>query len=229
MTADIAMKNSRLLTLLWWLITALPAQASPDLCESAALRAAQESGVPGDVLLAITLTETGRAQDGRLRPWPWTANAEGEGHWFATRDEAAAFARRLLARNQTLFDLGCFQINWRWHGDHFTAPEALLDPLVSARYAAALLARLHDEFGSWEGAAGAYHSRTPHNADRYRARFSEVRAGLRNRPEALASAATPSPGAVRVNTFALLSGSASGASLVPASLPNARPLFGETP
>lgn len=220
------MQISRLMTLLLWLLTALPAQASPELCETAALRAADELGVPGDVMLAITLTETGRGQDGRLRPWPWTANAEGEGHWFSTRAEAAAFAHRLLSRGQPLFDLGCFQINWRWHGEHFPAPEALLDPLASARYAAGLLARLHDEFGSWEGAAGAYHSRTPRHADRYRARFAQVRAGLRARPEALASAASPpSPGALRINSFPLLAGAASGASLVPASLPNARPLF----
>lgn len=233
------MKNSRLTIAALWLLlaTAPPALARPELCESAALTAAAENGVPADVMLAIALTETGRSRDGRMRPWPWTANAEGRGHWFDTRDEAAAFARGLLARGQSLFDLGCFQINWYWHGDHFQRPEDLLDPLVAGRYAARLLARLHGEFGSWEGAAGAYHSRTPQHADRYRARFAQMRAGLGDLPQPAPAA----PGGIatrqgtdslRVNSYPLLAlaaGAATGASLVPTGLPSARPLFEDLP
>lgn len=229
------MKNSRPL-ILALVLFAVPAWASADLCESAALRAAEETGVPADVVLAIALTETGRRQDGRMRPWPWTANAEGQGHWFDSRTEAAAFARQLLARGQTLFDLGCFQINWRWHGENFRAPEDLLDPLTAARYAARLLAQLHDELGSWEQAAGAYHSRTPEHAARYRARFAQLRAGLRiadvsvhPRPTAAMTVARDAAPGLRDNTFALLAGAASGASLVPAALPAARPLFERRP
>lgn len=178
------MKNSRppallcLVALASTLLATAPLSARPELCEQAALRAAAESGVPADVLLAIALVETGRAIDGQMRPWPWAANAEGRGHWFASADQAGAFARQRLAQGRPSFDLGCFQINWRWHGQHFDRPEALLDPLISARYAAQFLARLHDELGDWESAAGAYHSRTPHLAQRYRARFNQRRAAL---------------------------------------------------
>lgn len=178
------------------LAPALPAQARPELCEQAAHRAAAESGVPADVLLAIALVETGRAIDGQMRPWPWAANAEGRGHWFASAEEAAAFARQRLARGRPSFDLGCFQINWRWHGMHFDRPEALLDPLISARYAARFLARLHDELGGWEAAAGAYHSRTPHLAQRYRARFVQRHAGLNGeRATPVRHASAPARGA----------------------------------
>ncbi len=215
------MKNSRLCLALLCLalLGALPARADPGLCESAAHRAAQETGVPVAVLLAIAITETGREQDGRLRPWPWSGNAEGAGHWFDTRHEALAWAQGLLARGQPLFDLGCFQINWRWHGTHFLGPEDLLDPLASARYAARFLLSLHDETGDWTRAAGAYHSRTPEHATRYSARFAQVLAGL-GTPVAPGPVATP-----RENTFPLLAGAASGASLVPAGLPALRPLF----
>lgn len=228
---DTAMKTSRLtLALVWLCLVPAAAGARPDLCESAAATAARETGVPPDVLLAISLTETGREQDGRLRPWPWTANAEGRGYWFDSRDAALAFARRLVARGQDLFDLGCFQINWHWHGDRFRQPEDLLDPLTAARYAARLLAALHDEYGSWEGAAGAYHSRDPVHAERYRARFRALRAGLDRSgaasPAALASAEAP---ARRVNTYPLLAGTPSGPSLVPPDLSPARPLFGAAP
>lgn len=225
------MKNSRrtvaLLALM--LLHALPAVARPELCEAAAQRAAHATGVPVDVLQAIALTETGRRAQGRLRPWPWTANTEGEGHWFDTRAEAEDFARRTLARGQTSIDLGCFQINWRWHGAGFDRPEALFDPAIAADYAARMLRDLYRELGSWEAAAGAYHSRTPQLAARYRARFAEIRAGL--------SAPTTEPppprietASLRVNAYPLLTGAAaSGASLFPAALPPTRPLFEQVP
>ncbi|WP_233499410.1 lytic transglycosylase domain-containing protein [Pararhodobacter sp. CCB-MM2] len=236
------MKKSRLMIATLWLALAAAPQAwaRAELCEAAAAAAAREAGVPVDVMLAISLTETGRRSDGRLRPWPWTANAEGEGHWFETRQEAADFARRLLARGQPLFDLGCFQINWRWHGENFSRPEDLLDPMVAGRYAAHLIARLHDEFGSWEGAAGAYHSRTPQYANRYRARFAEMRDSLRDAPlpdeTVVATRADDAyPGGLRINTFPLLlaDGAAATApatgSLVPMGLTSARPLFEAAP
>ena len=49
------------------------------------------------MLHAISLTETGRPQDGRLRPWPWAINREGKGFWFENRDEALAFAKASVA------------------------------------------------------------------------------------------------------------------------------------
>ena len=208
----------------------LPAAARPELCESAARRAAQDAGVPVDVMQAIALTETGRRANGRLRPWPWTANTEGEGHWFDPRAEAEDFPRRTLARGQTSIDLGCFQINWRWHGAEFDRPEALFDPAVAAGYAARMLRDLYRELGSWDAAAGAYHSRTPHLAARYRARFAQIRAGL---PDQGADPPAPPPTAtasLRVNAYPLLTGAAaSGASLFPAALPPARPLFESRP
>ncbi|MCC5968429.1 MAG: lytic transglycosylase domain-containing protein [Pararhodobacter sp.] len=199
------MKNSRL----WSALLALmlfppPATAGPQLCEAAARRAAAETGVPADVLLAIALTETGRMQGGVMRPWPWAANRDGQGLWFDTPAQALDFATRSLADGRTGFDLGCFQINWHWHGAHFASPRALLDPLEGARYAARFLTRLREEFGSWAAAAGAYHSRTPQLAARYRARFERLRAGLSS---AVPSPAVPSPAPAplpRVNTFPLL-------------------------
>ncbi len=221
-------------------LAAPAAEARPELCEDAARRAALETGVPVDVLHAISLTETGRAWQGRMRPWPWAANIDGQGFWFDGPDAAMAFAREQLARGRRSFDLGCFQINWRWHGEHFPSPRALLDPLASARYAARFLARLHDELGSWEAAAGAYHSRTPHLAERYRARFARFRQGLAqgmSGPQLAAAdpgplpprQVTPEP-APRVNSYPFLHLAAEApagaalASLVPATT-GARPFL----
>ena len=158
-------------------LLALPARATPELCETAARHAAAEFGVPADLMLAITLVETGRSRAGRLRPWPWAANREGVGFWFDSRAELERFAAQSVAAGRTSIDIGCFQINWRWHGQHFTRPADLAEPLTGARHAARFLLRLHDELGSWEAASGAYHSRTPHLARAYAARVSALRPG----------------------------------------------------
>lgn len=148
------------------------------LCDRAAAQAAAESGVPVDVLRAITRTETGRRLAGGFHPWPWTMNIEGKGIWFESREAAVAHAKATLAGGTTSFDMGCFQVNYRWHGHEFPDLAAMMDPLESARYAARFLGRLQAESGDWEAAAGFYHSRTPHHANRYRERFARLRAAL---------------------------------------------------
>jgi len=214
----------------FWALTAAttaalaqPASTPPDLCEAAARSAAAEIGVPADVLLAITLTETGRRMNGRLRPWPWAVNRDGQGYWFDTRAQALAFARQSLEDGQRSFDLGCFQINWRWHGANFSAPDDVLDPATAARYAARYLLELYQDLGDWGRAAGAYHSRTPRLAQRYRARFAQIRATLAPEPAPRAARATPP------TPFVLLTGQANGASLVPVFLPAARPFIAIRP
>ena len=134
--------------------------------------------MPQDVLHAISLTETGRAQGGRLRPWPWAINREGKGFWFKNRDEALAFAKASLAEGRRSFDVGCFQINYHWHGQNFASLEAMFDPDTGADYAARFLQSLYAERGNWSAAAGAYHSQTPSRAGVYRARFDRIFAGL---------------------------------------------------
>jgi hypothetical protein len=157
-----------------------PARASQPakLCRDAAAMAASEVGVPESVLVAITLVETGRNQGGALQPWPWTVNADGEGHWFSDRESAIRFAEGLLRDGKTSFDIGCFQINYRWHGDSFASVAAMFDPLANARHAARFLAELARDRDGWSSAAGAYHSRTPDFAARYRIRFDAILADL---------------------------------------------------
>jgi hypothetical protein len=148
------------------------------VCDGAAQRAARETGVPVQILRAITRTETGRTLDGTFGPWPWTVNHAGRGLWFEQRAEALGYitaAQRDGARN---FDVGCFQINYHWHGDAFTSLVEMLDPDRNARYAAHFLTRLRDELGDWERAVGAFHSRTPEFAARYMTRYRQIHAAL---------------------------------------------------
>lgn len=158
--------------------TFAPAKASTNasaLCERAAIVAAGQTGVPISVLKAIMLTETGRVQGENMHPWPWTVNMEGKGTWFDSRSAATAYAQEHQGRGATSFDVGCFQINYKWHGQNFVSLESMFDPLDNALYAAGFLADLFEETSDWAAAAGAYHSRTPVYADAYRAKFSSFR------------------------------------------------------
>ena len=198
----------------------------PALCENAAHVAASESGVPVSVLRAITLTETGRKFGGKYRPWPWTVNMEGAGKWFETPEQAQAYVDRNFARGARSFDVGCFQLNYRWHGQAFASIEQMFDPIANARYAAKFLKSLYAETGDWSKAAGAYHSRTKKFADRYRKRFDTLRArldGVAPPPQSpapiiavaradkppIAAARPAQPVRPRVNTFPLLQAEAS--------------------
>jgi hypothetical protein len=147
-------------------------------CDAAAHRASKEANVPLDVLRAITRTETGRGGAGQLKPWPWTVNMEGQGVWFDTEAEARSFVFRHFKAGSRNFDVGCFQINYRWHGAEFSSIESMFDPTSNANYAAKFLAKLRRELGSWEKAVGAYHSRTQKYATRYIERYISVKSNL---------------------------------------------------
>ena len=163
-------------------------EAGAATCERAIAAGAVRGNVPEGVLQAISLTETGRPLGGRLRPWPWAINREGQGYWFSSRDEAIAFARASLAEGRRSFDVGCFQINYLWHGANFASLEAMFDPDTGADYAARFLTDLYSARGDWSLAAGAYHSQTPDKAQVYRARFDRILADLGGQPLRVAAA-----------------------------------------
>lgn len=168
--------------------------------------------MPVSVLQAITRTETGRRRQGETQPWPWTVNMEGEGRWFDSREEALSYVTEHFDRGARSFDIGCFQINYRWHGQHFSTIDQMFDPLENARYAARFLGELHAEKGNWSDAAGAFHSRTPRYANRYIRRFDAFRDALGDGVPVLTASYTPSSStperapaaAVRINRFPLL-------------------------
>lgn len=172
-----------------WLLSAIlfSSAARANICDDAALRASGRTGVPTDVLLTITRLETGRGR--AAEPWPWTVNHAGAGTWFRTEDEARAYVFSQVKRGASNLDIGCFQINYRWHSDAFRSLDDMFDPDRNATYAARFLKQLHSEFGNWTEAVGAYHSRTPEFAARYKEKFRQVSAGLEtpSAPEAEAN------------------------------------------
>lgn len=140
------------------------------LCETAATTAEYVGRLPPRLLAAIGVTETGRVDPdtGRLRPWPWTINAEGSGQFFETRQQAIAAVRALQARGVQSIDVGCMQVNLMYHPDAFASLEEAFDPRANAVYAAKFLNTLYAEAKDWAPAIAGYHSETPALGDAYR-------------------------------------------------------------
>ena len=156
------------------------------LCDRAIEAAARRHHVPLKLMRAVALVESGRtlrrADGGALRAaWPWTVNMEGEGRWFDTRTDALAYVRAAQRRGARSFDVGCMQVNHRWHGDAFASLEEMFEPDANADYAARFLLSLAAETGDWMAAAGRYHSRTPHFGRIYREKVAKTVASLPKR------------------------------------------------
>lgn len=148
----------------------LPATASsnPGAACIAAIRAAEERhGIPRNLLLAIGLQEAGTKRDGQLTVWPWVVNSHGQGRIFDTRAEAESFVDAERAAGRNLIDVGCMQVNLRWHPEAFAGISDGFDPVRNADYAARFLVELRSRSGDWMEAAGNYHSYTPENHNRY--------------------------------------------------------------
>lgn len=194
-----------------WPATALSARSAADtmaICRNAAIAAADRHGVPRKVLVAITLVETRTRREGISGPWPWTVNVAGKGAWFDSRAGALLHAQRALTRGQPSFDVGCFQLNYRWHGQHFASIDQMFEPGPSGDYAAQFLKSLHAETGDWIKAAGLYHSRTSRHAKRYRDLVAKAVKGMGGRvPQmsAVAAATDPKPAAPRDQVLGLSS------------------------
>lgn len=166
---------------------ALPDEAA---CIAAILDAEREFAIGGHLLLAMGLTESGRTLDqGIPTVWPWTVNAAGEGRFFATRAAATAHVRGLLDQGVRSIDVGCLQVNLRWHPDAFPDLDAAFDPAANARYAARFLADLGRAHGGPRAAVARYHSSQSDLGDAYRTRVEGNRrwvAGALDYLEALA-------------------------------------------
>ncbi|TDK50200.1 lytic transglycosylase domain-containing protein [Antarcticimicrobium luteum] len=129
-------------------------------CLAAILDAQARYDIPDNMLLAIGIQEAGRRGPGGLTVWPWTVNAAGEGAFFNTRDEALTWVRARQQAGIASIDVGCMQVNQKWHGGGFVSLEQAFDPAMNVDYAARFLLSLFRESGDWWKAAGRYHSAT---------------------------------------------------------------------
>lgn len=136
-------------------------------CMAAILSAQERYNIPNNLLLAIGIQEAGRKTKGKTTIWPWAVNAEGKGIFFKSRDQAIGWIKNQQAQGMRSIDVGCMQINLRWHRGAFSSLEEAFDPMLNADYAARFLSDLRKSEGSWWEAAGSYHSKTAVHRNRY--------------------------------------------------------------
>ena len=137
------------------LLAGVSAAAAGDLaCEREMARASAESGVPLNVLYSVGLTETGN----RGELGAYDMNVDGRAVHSITLSEALARFAVAKAHGARFIDIGCMQINERFHGMRFPSPAAMFDPHRNVDYAAAFLKGLKAEQGSWTLAVARYNA-----------------------------------------------------------------------
>ena len=133
--------------------------ASPPVCEQQMTRAARANDIPLQILYSVALTETGNR--GALDPYDM--NVDGRAVHSDSLDEALARFALERSRGAKLIDIGCMQVNHRWHGSHFRSVAEMFDPERNVQYAASYLKSLRREAGSWTLAVARYNA-GPSNA-----------------------------------------------------------------
>jgi len=132
--------------------------------------------LPGHLMTAIAKVETGRG-DGpwpERFAWPWAINVDGEGRYFASKDEAVAAVKRLQKRGADNIDVGCMQISLKYHGHAFATVEEAFTPAVNVAYATEFLMALQRRTNSWMEAIGDYHSRNRAQSLSYRTKVMQA-------------------------------------------------------
>ena len=161
-------------------VLAAPPDAGQGACDMAAVVVEAQAGLPPGLLRAIGQVETGRfdATTGRTEPWPWSANMAGADYIFASKAEAVAWTAAQLALGQRSIDVGCFQVNLKYHPAAFASLDEAFDPPANARYAAVFLNALYGRLGAWQVAAADYHSADPALGTPYGQRVFDLIGGV---------------------------------------------------
>lgn len=164
-------------------LTAAVPQAAPDqICANIARSIEAERGIPSGLVQAVTLAETGRWDPAARRSyaWPWTVTSKSETYYLPDKQGALAKVEELQTRGRRNIDVGCMQINLRWHGSAFTSVADALEPRANVTYGADFLSRLRVDTRSWSLATARYHSSNPDRGNAYRAKVYRLWQGVKD-------------------------------------------------
>ena len=147
-----------------------------DVCANAALRAENDYQIKPELLQTIAMVESGR-WDKKLHrrvAWPWTIQSNGRGYYYQTKAEAVAAVKALQAKGIQNIDVGCMQINLKYHGKAFNSVEEALDPNKNVAYGARFLRKLYQSNGhNWQKTAMQYHSKNHTKGINYKNRLEK--------------------------------------------------------
>lgn len=132
------------------------AQNAPGLyCAQLIANAETRRQIPRGLLMAIAITESGHDDS----PNPYAMNIAGKSHHASGFQEMSNIIASNWRRGVTSIDVGCMQINLKYHGDKFQNLTDLLDSPTNVEYGASYLIKLATERGSWREGVMDYHNK----------------------------------------------------------------------
>lgn len=134
--------------------TQTSAPATVATCEREMLRASQKYKVPLAVLYAVGLTETGRK--GSMQPY--AMNVDGKAVFSRDMAEAQRKFESFRTSGAKFIDVGCMQINHRFHGKQFRSLAHMFNPSDNVEYAARFLVELKSREQTWTMAVARYNA-----------------------------------------------------------------------
>jgi hypothetical protein len=152
------------------LAPAAGARPTSQLCADAIAAAENRAGwLPDGLLYAIALTESAHRPDGMrgVVPWPWTINSPKGSFYLDSRREAVAKVEELKGMGVRNIDVGCMQVNLKYHPDAFNSLDDAFHPPSNVGYATTFLTDLEREQPTLFDAVGRYHSGTPWRSRAY--------------------------------------------------------------
>lgn len=136
---------------------ALPARAGTTAlgpCEREMARAADTHGIPLGVLYSVGMTESGGKRGLRA----YAMNIDGRAVFANDLNDALLRFDEAKRQGAKLIDLGCMQINHRWHWRQFSSVADMFDPARNVAYAARLLKELRRSQPSWTMTVARYNA-----------------------------------------------------------------------
>ena len=132
-----------------------------NLCENTIESVEIQTEIPKGLLLGIGKAEAIRKIKNKFVIWPWTINHAGKSMFFDTKKQMRNYVFKNLKRNDFNMDVGCMQINIKWHKNNFKKISDMFEVNPNISYAASFLQQLKNKHGSWDNAIKHYHSSDP--------------------------------------------------------------------
>ena len=130
-------------------------------CENKIKSLELQTDIPKGLLLGIGKAEAIRKINNKYIIWPWTINHAGKSMFFDTKKQMRNYVFKNLKRNDFNIDVGCMQINIKWHKNNFKKISDMFEVNPNISYAASFLQQLKNKHGSWDKAIKHYHSSDP--------------------------------------------------------------------
>ena len=115
--------------------------------------------LPNKLLTSIALVESG-IKKSEFKSWPWTLNVSGKSMYFDNKSETIKYLKSNINLKKSI-DVGCMQINTKYHLKNFKDLSHLVEPEENVKYAAIFLRKLYKKHKSWNEAVSRYHSSIP--------------------------------------------------------------------